>query len=402
MVISRKSIKIKFKRISVASCIDFFSFLTILLFSTNDYIVRLVPSFPCTMLSYMCLGALIVLAFLSRTRFDYRMILFFVIAYTMIFFSILIGEHRQVDYINTLFFSMSSTTKLWVYLITFSLVRDEKKWNRNLLSLAYVIMILMIITVMSGLYSSEGRELNYLGLGITGAMWIPIIIQKAFLSQGKHRIIHLCSAVVLTAFVTIYGNRGSVVAIFTFVIYCFWHHTKLKRKVLISVIIGLFVCVIYYLQNVIIGELVAMVNSLGIISRNLTLLLSGQISYTTHRMDEIWLYSLDAISEKWVMGYGLCYDRVLGGGISIYAHNLVLETWLSFGVILGTILLVVHFTIGIRNCFGKMEAEWSKLFTPFFITSTVLLMFNNSFCQLGFFWLPYGVYFAYLRKNKQK
>ena len=53
-------------------------------------------------------------------------------------------------------------------------------------------------------------------------------------------------------------------------------------------------------------------------------------------------------------------------------------------------------------CFCKDDLEWSKLFAPFFISSTVLLMFNNSFCQLGFFWASSGVYLAYQKEKRRR
>ena len=389
-------------KFGINTVIDCFSYVTLFLFSTHDCIVRLWPILPYTMFGLVSLTVLIFLSVLSKRRMNQRMYIFLLFVYLIVAFSILLGSNSQSEYIISLFLDISTTSKLWVYLIVFSLIRDEKKWRKILLYFSYINMILLIITTMSGLYSGSGREVNYLGIGITGAMWIPVIMQNAFTSVGKRRIINAIATVFFSAFVLTYGNRGSVVAIFVYLVFCILHFTKLKRKIIISIGISAIVGFYIIFQNTINTLLLNIIYKLGISSRNLTLLLNNQITYTTHRMDEIWVYVFDSIKERWWIGYGLCYDRVLSGDISTYAHNLVLETWLSFGVIIGTVLLFVYVVSGLKLCLCKNEPGWSGLFSPFFISSTVLLMFNNSFCQLGFFWASTGMYFAYQKEKRRR
>lgn len=398
----RLGIHITGLKIKINTVIDFLSYVTLFLFSTHDCIVRLWPVLPYTMLGLVSLSALIFLSILSKRRVNQRTYIFLFFVYLIVAFSILLGSNTQGEYIKSLFLNTSVTSKLWVYLIVFSLIRDEKKWRRILLYFSYINMTLLVITTMSGLYSGGGREVNYLGIGITGAMWIPIIMQNAFTSDGMKRIINVIAAVVFSAFSIIYGNRGSILAIFAFLVFCILHYTKLKRKIAISIGIAAVAGLYANYQNVINTLIISTVNGLGISSRNLTLILNNQITYSTHRMDEIWVYVIDAIKERWWIGYGLCYDRVLSGDLSIYAHNLLLEVWLSFGVIIGTVLLIVYIVSGLKLCFCKDEPEWTGLFSPFFISSTVLLMFNNSFCQLGFFWASIGVYLAYQKGKRRR
>lgn len=388
-------------KIGVSTAIDYLSFITLFLFSTHDCIVRLWPVLPYTMLGIVSLLALILLSLISKTRVNQRTILFLFIVYLIVVFSILLGSNSQGDYINSLFFNISTTSKLWVYLIVFSLINDKSKWSRVLLYLAYINMILLVITTMSGRYTGEGREVNYLGIGITGAMWIPIIIQSAFKTDGTKRTVNAIASTVFTVFSVAYGNRGSVLAIAAFLVFCILHYTKLRRKIALVLGISALAWLYVEFQDIINILIVNVIDKLGIHSRNLTLVLNNQITYSTHRMDEIWVYVFDAIKEKWWIGYGLCYDRVLSGDSSVYAHNLVLEVWLSFGMIIGTFILIVYIVGGLKLCFSKDDPGWSGLFAPFFISSTVLLMFNNSFCQLGFFWASIGVYLAY-RKGRSK
>lgn len=388
-------------KIKISNLIDVCSLAVLFLFATHDSIVRLWPVLPYTIFEYFFLGILIFLTVYSKCRINKRSILLFITVYFVVFLNLMIGENQQREYVESLFLNLGQASKLWAFFIVFSLIKDEKKWFQYLIWIAYICMFFVIVTTLNGLYSGTNREVNYLGIGITGALWIPIIMQRAFISEGKIRVIHTISTVIMILFSAIYGNRGSVVAVVTFLIYCILHYTKLRKKVQMSILIGIVVIVAYTQQDIIQSSLSSVVSHFGVNSRNLTLLLSGQISYTTHRADEIWVTIKDAILDKPFIGYGLCYDRVLGGDISIYAHNLILEVWVSFGVIIGSALIAAHLWIGCRMCFDNKNVNWSNLFSPFFISMTTLLMFNNSFCQLGYFWISYGVYFAFLKWRKR-
>ena len=388
-------------KIKISNLIVVCSLAVLFLFATHDSIVRLWPVLPYTIFEYFFLGILIFLTVYSKCRINKRSILLFITVYFVVFLNLMIGENQQREYVESLFLNLGQASKLWAFFIVFSLIKDEKKWFQYLIWIAYICMFFVIVTTLNGLYSGTNREVNYLGIGITGALWIPIIMQRAFISEGKIRVIHTISTVIMILFSAIYGNRGSVVAVVTFLIYCILHYTKLRKKVQMSILIGIVVIVAYTQQDIIQSSLSSVVSHFGVNSRNLTLLLSGQISYTTHRADEIWVTIKDAILDKPFIGYGLCYDRVLGGDISIYAHNLILEVWVSFGVIIGSALIAAHLWIGCRMCFDNKNVNWSNLFSPFFISMTTLLMFNNSFCQLGYFWISYGVYFAFLKWRKR-
>lgn len=372
--------------------------LCILFFSAHDSLVRLFPILPYSSIRILLFALLLVVIVFFAPIGNLKAIGFLIFVYIVIGFSYLLSGPLQSEYIFTSFFSPPAASGLWVYFLVFSVIKRPEKWHKRLLCLAYVNIALMAVTALTGWYSSADRSLNYIGLGITTAMWSPIIIQHAFLTTGRKRMFHAMGAVFSVIFVTVYGNRGSLVAILAYVIYCIFKYTKMRRKVLIVAILCAISGVIYFYQSAIIDFVAIQVSKLGIYSRNLTLYLNGNIAYTTHRTDEIWVTVIEAIKSRPVLGYGLCYDRVLNSGT--YAHNLVLEVVLSFGIPIGILLLGTHLLVGLKFAFGHTEDDWERLLTPFWVTSTVLLMFNSSLCQLGFFWIPYGILFAYLRARK--
>lgn len=386
-------------KIKYDTIVELFFWMTLLLFSTHDSLIRLIPMIPWRSIEYLSLLIFVILAIISKKR-NLKIIPFLIFIYAIVIISILFGTEQQIAFIKDKFLTIPSFIRLWVYLILFSQI-NYKKINKGILSIAYINMLLLIITTVNGLYSSVGRDINYLGIGMTGAVWIPIIIQAAFKSKNKKKqIIYIISSIIFSVFILIYGNRGSILAIFLFMVYCIFHYTSINKKIWILVLLTILFIIIFYNNDAILNLIIKIVDSFGVGSRNLHLLLNNQITYSTHRVDQIWVNVYAGIKENWLTGRGLCYDRVINGSEDIYAHNLILEIWLTFGVIFGSILLITYFMKGIKLCFDKKNEEMSNLIAPFFITSSALLMFNSSFCQFSFFWIFYGIILS--QRNEKK
>lgn len=400
MIVKGASLGKRIEKISLQSIMDWLSFAVILLFSAHDSLVRLIPHIPFSELGIGLLLLLVILSFCSAKRRNFKALVVLVALYLIIILQYLFAYGEREEYIFRLLINPYGATSLWVYFIVLSLTKDSGKMEKMLVWLAYLNITLIIITVLTGRYATEDKELNYMGLGITCAMWIPFLIQNVFTKGVKWKVFHIVYLCAVSIFATIYGNRGSLVAIAGYLLYFLIVKTKMKRKILIAIAVGIVTVIFLVFQNQIIEAFLVFVDRIGLYSRNLTLLLKGNLTYSTHRTDTIWMNVFLAIKERPWVGYGLCHDRILNGGSGLYAHNLALEAWLSFGVIAGTVFLLAHLVMGIRGCLIK-EDSWERIIAPLFITSTVLLMFNNSFCQLAFFWAPLGAYLAYLNRERK-
>ena len=388
-------------KITKDELIDKLGLISLILISARDCLVRLLPVIPWNSVLVLSFLVFIIVALtMKQKRINYRSILIILVAYFVVTISYIVGTRLQREYIRDTFFDIFRFVALWLYLIIFSTLNESKKMLKWLLPVAYCNLFLLIIVTLSGLYSSKIRSINYLGLGINGMIWVAFIIQKTVEKDCKYRIVHIISAIAFSIFLLVYGNRGAVVAIAAFVIFCLLKYINLKHKFLLCALIAAVAGILYYYQQIILGAIINFVAKFGITSRNLTLFLSGDISYTTHRVDVIWIDCLNYIKNNWITGYGLCFDRVIGGDILEYAHNFFLEVWLSFGLIVGSILLLIHLSIGIKMITRPAEDDWMKLFAPFYITSTIVLLFNSSFCVLAPFWASYGIYFAFLKNGR--
>ena len=372
----------------------------ILLITIKDCLVNLFSFIPYNSLLYCAAVALLIFG-LNRLNFSYWGLVLSVLVLAAMSI-VLSGNYLQSQYIETIFFGRTSFISLWIYGVSFSMISNPNIILNYIIKIAYLNEVLLIITVMSDKYTSDGRAINYVGLGISSVVWVSVIIQTAFTCRKKTRWIHAISGLVFYLFVVIYGNRGSIIAISVFFLYCLINYTNLNRKLILSFFVLVSIAAIGYYEKEIRIVLSSIINYFGIFSRNYNLFLDGFITYTTHRTDEIWIRCLSYASNRWFFGYGFGFDRAMNGDIDIYAHNLILELWLIFGIIPGSLLFLIHLFIGYKMCFKINNSVWSNLFAPFYITSTVVLMFNSSLCRLGIFWASYGIYFAYKKSNRTR
>lgn len=114
---------------------------------------------------------------------------------------------------------------------------------------------------------------------------------------------------------------------------------------------------------------------LGLSVRVMQKLLDNE-AFSSSGRDSIRKTLLDAISEKPVWGYGVLGDRRLA---NIYAHNIAIELWTQYGIVLGSIFLIAVILV---LFFGyKNETEDSVKFIIFAIicASFFKLMLSGSY-----------------------
>lgn len=395
-----RKIQLSVKSVKVQDVAYWFSIALIFVFATRDFIGALVPSAPMGYLMYALSATVVFLGILSLGSVNIYVIACIILV-EMVALSSYAGatSFAQREYISLIFFDVSSMLNVCVFLLAFARVEKPDQLNKHLIVLSVVCLTVIVAATLSGNYSSDGRGLNYLGVGIGSVVWISYLIQASFSTRGPKQIAFICLSVFSGLFVAIYGNRGALVAIFMFIIYSVVRYTDMRHKIGIALVLLLGVALFSVLSSEIYSAVTSLVNEFGIYSRNLTLSLSNSLLYSTHR-DVIWLDCIKSLEDHWFSGYGFAYDRVIGGAYDVYAHNIVLELCLIFGILPGLGLFFAHMAVGFWMCFKCDSDGWSRVYAPFFITSTAVLMFNSSLLTLSIFWGSYGLLFAYLRTTK--
>ena len=115
----------------------------------------------------------------------------------------------------------------------------------------------------------------------------------------------------------------------------------------------------------------------------------------------IYRACLNSIAEHPFLGVGACGDRVVTVSHD-YAHNIILELCVEYGVIIGGLIYLFLLYIGFRMLFKCKDRAWRALFLPFYVFSMVELFFSGTFLQSGHLLASVVIYFAYSACNQRK
>lgn len=204
-------------------------------------------------------------------------------------------------------------------------------------------------------------------------MIVPAVFFLQFYLR-EHNNLYLILSGSSIVLVLIYGNRGALICYLGFIVISTLVHGNSLKNIFVMIFI-LFVAYIFIKNMDVILSVLTIDTEL---SRNFTYLISGKFLSTESRQNGYRIV-LDGIKNHWILGMGLCSDRVLisGGILNTYAHNLFLEVFLSFGVPLGSIFLVVFLYKSIKLIINEEYSD--GMFTPLFATFFFRLLISDSF-----------------------
>lgn len=189
----------------------------------------------------------------------------------------------------------------------------------------------------------------------------------------KKKAISLVAAIIGILLIFLAGARGPLACYIVSLVICFlMSKIAVSKKIflaLLLVTLGLFCMVLW--EDILIA-LKNLVEALGISSRTVDLLLSGEISSTSGR-GEIQQLIIEGFT---LFGRGLYGDRVIGE--NHYAHNLIIELISQWGYLFGTIIVAVLGALIYRG-FRTKNNYLKLLIFAFFSSSVVKLMFSESY-----------------------
>lgn len=308
--------------------------------------------------------------------------------------------------LKELFFEGSVIKKLLLFPLAFQCVKSPHAFLKKLYILSIIEgMLHVICNAVWGYSYNEWGIFNYMTYGMALLTPTCIVMQRAFSKPSKISILFLC---VFELNIIVYAHRGALLVTAVMMLIFFVKYVNARKKLLIGIFGVLAFALLYIFRGSMIRMLIDVMDRMGIESRTLEKLLSGDITNDSER-NMIWAYMISRIMQSFPMGQGIGSDRVMLAAVmrsGLYAHNVILELCLDFGLIAG---LVIVFWI-IRMCYKtlrKVNDEWSELIIPFLIPSVVTLLTSSSVYEYYMFWVGVGLYSIYfgrkydLRKRMQ-
>jgi hypothetical protein len=187
------------------------------------------------------------------------------------------------------------------------------------------------------------------------------------------------------------GNRGSIVVLSVFVMLglLFLIGDKLKKAIYAAAFSLGIVCICFYRR--ILALLNVLIAKLGMSPRLLNYLTEGDFFRSDSRTG-ISELMLRMISKRPLVGYGLTADHVITGS---YAHNFAIELWMSFGVIVGSVLLL---GVACVVLCAWLHHKNDILLTMLLCAGFFKLFISSSFLMEGLFFVMLGYCVSLNRK----
>lgn len=199
------------------------------------------------------------------------------------------------------------------------------------------------------------------------------------------------------------GSRGPILFLALFLtLYVAVKINSSKRKLLMIIGLGIIGILIFVFYDYLIYALAGILSKFGLSSRFLTKLISGTITSDSGR-GILWEAALKMIKEN-PFGYGFMGARHIIGNIIVagYPHSIILEMWIEYGVIFGSLILAFLFCSSLKIIFNKKTDKWKGLFLVYFSSACCLLL-SLTYWSVPTFWtaLGIGVSFWTSKKNFQ-
>lgn len=236
---------------------------------------------------------------------------------------------------------------------------------------------------------------------------ICLIVNHLFDKKSKMSV---CMSILGCFMLLALGTRGPILCLIIFVILKYIKKNGIKKSVCIACVV-LIVVELVLSSSAFNTQMLRMGKKLenaGFSPRIVEMLVLRNISDGNGR-DSIKETLVEKIKEKPFTGYGIFSDRKLTKGLidyeystkyteGTYAHNIILEFFCDYGVVLGMILLVIVCLL-IFFSFKKIENENSGGFLTFVVCGFVHLFVSGSYLQSTMFFCLLGICTAILRKR---
>ena len=258
---------------------------------------------------------------------------------------------------------------------------DPRLFDKSLYVISWITFFLTLFYVI-GLLTGIMRMASYeYSMSVSYALLLPMASL-----YDRHRWYSLLATMFLFIVALLVGSRGAVVIFAFYVVFV----NLCYRKFTILVLLLAAIAFVVFLPDI-----MNLLDSLGITSRTLDHLVQGQITDDTGR-SELHSAVLDRFKESPLIGIGMWGDRVVLS--RMYCHNVLLEIFVDFGLLLGPVILVSLFSI-LGVTYYVIKPSERKALIRFFILMILPLMFSRSYLTDQLFGVYCGIVYILLRPH---
>ncbi len=255
--------------------------------------------------------------------------------------------------------------------------RDKRAFtiiSKLQLSLTAFFILLSLLRLINSSATGEQMWLSYSVLFPTMFMY--------YTYSGTKRIIDMLFFLLGLLLILMFGTRGPLLCLIIFLLaFLFLNY---RHNAVMTINLLLVIGVFYIFLHPIVVVLMFLTRSVGLSTRIFESFFNDELfnyEKSSGRDDIHELLWNRVVNDRGGIGYGLGSDRLLGRNGTEYAHNLIYEVWMNFGLYIGSLLLIL-FVFFIVKTFRKVYvSDKFNLFLILLIWSVGHLMLSGSYLQ---------------------
>ena len=266
-------------------------------------------------------------------------------------------------------------------LIVFLIDIDLKKFLKTFLVYNIINIILYLLTLVLNKDILQTEYMTFGFYAISSNIYIML-----YFYYNKNRKMFILS-ILLIPIVCINGNRSVLLIVSTAIVLMLLYNFKgpIKKTLIISV----FILLIIFIKPIMLFVLDELTGTFDISNnysvRNIYRILeSDSLEETLGGRYEIYMEGLQEINENPVLGIGIASFQDKYG---YFPHNIVIDIYVTFGIIFGTIYIMYLVYLGVRlNKIAKENVEIKILFI-FMVANIMKLMLSKTFIYDSSIWI---------------
>ena len=337
----------------------------------------------------VCISVLFALGYILK-RINKSDIIVLAVVVCVLLLNLLIysgNRHFQLPELMTFLTSVFS-----LYFIGLCLDQSHIEYLYKLSALNIILCVFYILFFGESMDSVQALNSGNMYTAYKILPHICMVTYKAFEGKKTAILYSVVGFILLFSF----GSRGPVLLYVLFAVIDFMFLRTQRNKWAVNVaVIALFVVVVIFM-DFILSALNDIALSLGLSNRIFEMLLRDELSTDSGR----WILQarvLAGIMQKPILGYGIAGDRLI---IGTYSHNVILELWASFGVVIGSLLLLCLCVLMVRSlivCNPKMRV----MILILAFCSFLKLFLSSTYLNEALLFMMIGVCVAQIRADKK-
>ena len=220
--------------------------------------------------------------------------------------------------------------------LVISCIDDYGVLSDLLIKISRIIAVCAFLLVFYRAHTEE----DYI-MGLANALSLPVVI-LLYSSFRSKKIIDLFLAGFAMLTIVLLGSRGALLGIMAFFLALLVRGCARKDRRMISILFIVLICLALVFFNPLVKGISLLLEKLGIVSRTVSLLAEGNITFVNGRFSYYDDMRKEILAHPFAI-HGIGGERQFLVYQS-YAHNFVLELLMDFGVILGgaAILFILY------------------------------------------------------------